>query len=243
MVINNKNRIEGDINKIMVISLLQCRCEVVVLIQPILLPSLVRTQAVRCSLFCFFPFSFACWQVLAAYADTEKALVTLRVQMAKLSQHHAPEKNVDVYWHFGIQAPLRSTRVSRDLTEQVQRCFTETIKLIRDGEPRTATSTFTQPVGPDLMKKWALSLHQSTIQAWRGEQQLFDLFLGRALNNKVWSNDVPHDLTKNRVLRASMQLTQAWRMELWPYLLLLLLLFGGGGVMFLKTWGFRLEVF
>ena len=73
MVINNKNRIEGDINRIMVINLLQCRSEVVVFIQPIMLPSLVRTQAVKCSLFFFFPFLFVCWQVLAAYADTQKS--------------------------------------------------------------------------------------------------------------------------------------------------------------------------
>ena len=45
-------------------------------------------------------------------------------------------------------------------TAQVQRCFTstQTIKTVRDGEPRTATSTFTQVRRPELWET-ALKTH------------------------------------------------------------------------------------
>ena len=45
--------------------------------------------------------------------------------------------------------------MGRLLLDEVQCCFTstKTIKTIRDGEPRTATSTFTQLLGSDWMKE------------------------------------------------------------------------------------------
>ena len=42
--------------------------------------------------------------------------------------------------------------MGRLLLDEVQCCFTST-KTIRDGEPRTATSTFTQLLGSDWMKE------------------------------------------------------------------------------------------
>ena len=41
---------------------------------------------------------------------------------------------------------------------QVQCCFTETIRTIRDGEPRTATSTFTQLLSSVLLFKFNVAL-------------------------------------------------------------------------------------
>ena len=58
-------------------------------------------------------------------------------------------------WAAGVQCCLTSTETVRIITVQVQRCFTSTENIrtiisIRDGEPRTATSTFTQ-----LLNSWA----------------------------------------------------------------------------------------
>ena len=52
----------------------------------------------------------------------------------------------------------------------VQCCFTstETVRLIRTGEPRTATSTLTQLLNSDIFFCWERVKILCTVHAWRG---------------------------------------------------------------------------